>query len=1571
MSDIDYLSELNKGGNGIIISYNGEDDISNLPTRELIIKNDAITKVIEKYISNNQTLHFMPVDIVEDNHKDYILKIYGILMSGCKVEVNIKGIDVFFDVAIPKEISSDVIQNDLNTMLNDLGLPYNIEDIYAYPLHGFHTEKILFKRIHTNNAFSRLKLLKVVKDQMDLETYSNDTTNYYRKTARENKFSLSDWVSISNYEHKYGPTSSSPLCEHIFTINKNDYVHLTDPQTRSLPKIIKDRTLVMAWDIETYSSRKTGEVPSAEYNEDIVFMICLTVHWLHESDALYKICIVDKDTESDPRWITIVCKNEFNILKVLAICWNHFKPDIFIGYNDSGYDWPFIVQKTERHDLLTWMWQKMSALNQYYQSNDNIIKRYYNDRRRREIKINAEKTFYSQCLMIPGSISIDCLPCFMKIYPRLETNKYGTLKFYLQDNQLPTKVDLPIPVLWKYYESGNLSNMREIAYYCIVDTISVQRLFVKRNIITDYREVSTLAYVSLSDSHYYAGGIKVCNLLCSYAWPNILVNMKPKIHAKAEKYPGAYVFPPDKGMTPNIDRLKALKDNPDKEMAIANFAKDRPVSCLDFASLYPSLIMTYNLSPEKILITKEEFNHRHNDYNLHEINFEISDRRIQAWSIMHENKEEYMGLFPIILKNLFAKRKEMKGLLKKCTDKKELYELIFSRITDKENYSDIISKIIQEFNDDIFELSKEITIIPPGSTLEEEQNVRNRRKSNIQEMISIIKSFNVNTIHQDYNNICFERNCIDKKQNALKIYMNTFYGETGNHLSPFFLLQLAGGVTSAGQANIKLAANFAKEHGFGIKYGDSVLPTTPITIKNGSNIIEVITIDAFEGNWNPYPEFKLGESNRSEKEYLVPQGIKIWTNNRWANIRKVIRHRTIKKIYRVVTTTGLVDVTEDHSLFTSNGLTIKPSDCKIGSKLLHSKPYIDSNEINYPVGTIATNQLEAQKNCIKLQSMGYNVSIRYTSYDETYNNGLYILSNTDQFIHNAEEIQHIYIIYDKYDGYVYDIETQDGMFHGGIGNLILKNTDSLYLTCPNKYFKECDYKYINGEYSKEEFYTAMVKISLRVIANFEHEINVFLEKNNGTKFLKMENEGCNFPCLFLGKKKYFGIQHLNEVNFKPKKLYIKGIEVIKQGKSAIEKEIGNTIMRKAVSIDNEQDIMDIVKNMLNESVNSERWKFEDFIQSSSWKPTKDNKSVQCFMKRMAARHSIELRENEILINQGLEPKELSYMPLDPGERFSYVIVKNDILYDMQGKKLNIKVGDMMEYAHIAKRDNMQIDVVYYLIHYVIGICARFISSNEQFMPPESKLHDMDDKKIDEYTIKMSKKMLEEYVKNLSGISKKDIIEKGKQCKALFKNAVQLCTEGMPINMQTIVKGPLLKIAFADEEDSEADIIFKHASKYAITLYKKYCKNFCYNLCIRNNINPDLGDNLGHDKCTNLYKIMNTEKNTNYSILGRIEYNLRKQLQDISLSDISIKYKTDLMYIISKLKQEDCEIELDLYNLDDFIKIWYDIIGLELYKIQNSSFMEYLNELKYKRTKTVKKPTKKEIAQSVEDIISKK
>jgi DNA polymerase elongation subunit (family B) len=51
--------------------------------------------------------------------------------------------------------------------------------------------------------------------------------------------------------------------------------------------------------------------------------------------------------------------------------------------------------------------------------------------------------------------------------------------------------------------------------------------------------------------------------------------------------------------------------------------------------------------------------------------------------------------------------------------------------------------------------------------------------------------------------------------------MNTFYGEAGNSLSPFYNVLVAASVTKKGQELIKFANAFVGARGWQTKYGDT------------------------------------------------------------------------------------------------------------------------------------------------------------------------------------------------------------------------------------------------------------------------------------------------------------------------------------------------------------------------------------------------------------------------------------------------------------------------------------------------------------------------------------------------------------------------------------------------------------------------------------------------------------------------------------------------------------------------------------------------------------------------------
>ncbi|RGB22085.1 hypothetical protein C1646_678087 [Rhizophagus diaphanus] len=90
---------------------------------------------------------------------------------------------------------------------------------------------------------------------------------------------------------------------YLFQVSVNNYNPISEDDYNNplfYSTLSRDRTLVLTWDIETYSLRKTGEVPNAKYEEDVVFMIGMTVHWKDDPKPLKQICLVDVETAPDP-----------------------------------------------------------------------------------------------------------------------------------------------------------------------------------------------------------------------------------------------------------------------------------------------------------------------------------------------------------------------------------------------------------------------------------------------------------------------------------------------------------------------------------------------------------------------------------------------------------------------------------------------------------------------------------------------------------------------------------------------------------------------------------------------------------------------------------------------------------------------------------------------------------------------------------------------------------------------------------------------------------------------------------------------------------------------------------------------------------------------------------------------------------------------------------------------------------------------------------------------------------------------------------------------------------------------
>lgn len=176
----------------------------------------------------------------------------------------------------------------------------------------------------------------------------------------------------------------------------------------------------------------------------------------------------------------------------------------------------------------------------------------------------------------------------------------------------------------------------------------------------------------------------------------------------------------------------------------------------------------------------------------------------------------------------------------------------------------------------------------------------------------------------------FKKSVFDKRQNAIKTRMNSLYGFLkGNMVCDKDLMEM---VTGVGRHMINRCKELVERTFTGSKvvYGDSVTGDTPILYRigtSGSLLYANIEDVPRSSDWIPY----LGE-----KEYAVPvDGLMVWSDQGFTRLNRIIRHRTDKDIFRILTHTGCVKVTSDHSLLLPNGSEIRPIDVTIGTELMH------------------------------------------------------------------------------------------------------------------------------------------------------------------------------------------------------------------------------------------------------------------------------------------------------------------------------------------------------------------------------------------------------------------------------------------------------------------------------------------------------------------------------------------------------------------------------------------------------------------------------------------------------------
>ena len=712
---------------------------------------------------------------------------------------------------------------------------------------------------------------------------------------------------------------------------------------------------VVSYDIEAISQRgkdlQKNIFPDYNLETDCITQIGATLYKFGTNIMLETMHTLISPVDKCVDDIENVTKFEYESEKDLILGFFDFLRDIdadyITGYNINVFDWNYI---NERCKLLgiEHMIGPLSRLNEYSAKfvEEQLIS-----------SAAGENKF--KYIQIPGVINSD-LYTIIKREQKLVSYKLDFVaETHIGEHKNPlTPLDIFNMAI------GTSSEVATVCSYCSKDCVLVIQLIKKLCIIPNMFCMANVTLVPIEYIESKGQQIKVHSQLTYDARKDDYLVPSP-IYKDSdipdEKFTGATV-------------QEAIED--------AHFV---PVSGLDFASLYPSIMIAYNFSYETRIKDSQYENLENVDY--HEVIWKEDEGTSSERTERVVFAQNIEGILPRILSRLWKERKAIKKEMKVI--KGEIKEL-----QKEEKTSEIESKI---------------------TTLEFLYQVK------------------------------------DGFQLAMKVSMNSIYGFTGASVGRLPDKRIAAAVTASGRRMIQECKEYVEStYDCKVVYGDSVAEYTPIYIYNKItkriNIIKIkdleylIDTDDNENKWKKV-------SNDTEKEYIELSKFNIytWTDDGLTHLKRIIRHKLhpSKQMIRILTPTGLVDVTDDHSLLKKDKTVVSPKDIVLGMELLHNKCplLIDNNEtITYEVVDdtfVFNNQIDCALYC----NTQNNIEINY------YNDKYYVkhknCDNKEQII-NFEKIDY------SNNKYVYDLTTDNNHFAAGIGSIIVHNTDSIYV----KFFTE-------------------------------------------------------------------------------------------------------------------------------------------------------------------------------------------------------------------------------------------------------------------------------------------------------------------------------------------------------------------------------------------------------------------------------------------------------------------------------------------------------------------------------------
>jgi len=435
-------------------------------------------------------------------------------------------------------------ENDIKLAAEYLGAKFKIEDtkIKLSNTKGVHNYSIP-EKFYTDHRLVDVqflarenKVLYIFRDKDNNKIYHKESDEYwcYQTTDKNNKKKIIPYDQLYQLKIPYRQkTSLNPEVTYEGDI-KLTVKHAQDYYMKVEEEPETDFNILF-FDIEIYTLEKVFPKP-----EDADHPVCMITNWYHGKFTTY---VIDPNKLINDGVDRQISKNKdseiliFNTEKELLVSWlkdlRSIDPDIICGWNCVGFDLTYIYNRLPKLKL-----------------DQNRISKF------KEVSIDG----YQGYADIAGLVVLDQLTLY-RTYTFTKKESYA-LGYISQEELGKTKLDSG-----QYFSDLYKSDVNQAIRYNIGDVDLLWKLERKLKHVQLQNELKKICKVSFNASLRTMG--LVDGLMVSYLKENGLASKNADIHSSS-KIEGAYVKEPIPG--------------------VHDYIVD-----FDFTSLYPSLILTYNI----------------------------------------------------------------------------------------------------------------------------------------------------------------------------------------------------------------------------------------------------------------------------------------------------------------------------------------------------------------------------------------------------------------------------------------------------------------------------------------------------------------------------------------------------------------------------------------------------------------------------------------------------------------------------------------------------------------------------------------------------------------------------------------------------------------------------------------------------------------------------------------------------------------------------------------------------------------------------------------------------------------